>query len=65
MLRLKGRNVEENPHVKMGAYHTIDLELNRCILNNIFCSNAAYFSLVVVGSSRCTSGCGTASTWTG
>lgn len=29
MLRLKGRNVEENPHVKMGAYHTIDLELNR------------------------------------
>ena len=32
MLRLKGRNVEENPHVKMGAYHTIDLELNRCVL---------------------------------
>jgi len=29
MLRLKGRNIEENPHVKMGAYHTIDLELNR------------------------------------
>jgi protein pelota len=29
MLRLKGRNVEENPYVKMGAYHTIDLELNR------------------------------------
>jgi protein pelota len=29
MLRLKGRNVEENQHVKMGAYHTIDLELNR------------------------------------
>jgi protein pelota len=29
MLRLKGRNVEENQYVKMGAYHTIDLELNR------------------------------------
>jgi len=29
MLRLKGRNTEENPHVKMGAYHTIDLELQR------------------------------------
>jgi len=29
MLRLKGRNVEENKYVKMGAYHTIDLELNR------------------------------------
>ncbi|KAH1000202.1 hypothetical protein HUJ04_000122 [Dendroctonus ponderosae] len=45
MLRLKGRNIEENQHVKvrmrvdeplkltlqlqMGAYHTLDLELNR------------------------------------
>jgi len=29
MLRLKGRNIVENQYVKMGAYHTIDLELNR------------------------------------
>ncbi|XP_058120287.1 protein pelota [Anopheles ziemanni] len=29
MLRLKGRNIEENQFVKMGAYHTIDLEMNR------------------------------------
>jgi len=29
MLRVKGRNVEENQFVKMGQYHTIDLELNR------------------------------------
>jgi len=29
MLCLKGRNIEENQYVKMGAYHTIDLELNR------------------------------------
>ncbi|XP_052867919.1 protein pelota isoform X2 [Anopheles cruzii] len=29
MLRLKGRNIEENQFVKMGAYHTIDLEVNR------------------------------------
>jgi len=29
MLRLKGRNIEENQHVKMGAYHTIDLELHK------------------------------------
>ncbi|CAH1102581.1 unnamed protein product [Psylliodes chrysocephalus] len=29
MLRLKGRNVEENQYVKMGAYHTLHLELNR------------------------------------
>ncbi|EFA12200.1 protein pelota [Tribolium castaneum] len=29
MLRLKGKNVEENQYVKMGAYHTLDLEMNR------------------------------------
>lgn len=29
VLRIKGRNVQENQYVKMGAYHTIDLELNR------------------------------------
>ncbi|XP_022819561.1 protein pelota [Spodoptera litura] len=29
VLRLKGRNIVENPYVKMGAYHTLDLELNR------------------------------------
>lgn len=29
VLRVKGQNFEENQFVKMGAYHTIDLELNR------------------------------------
>ncbi|GLV32319.1 pelota [Carabus blaptoides fortunei] len=29
VLRLKGRNMQENQYVKMGAYHTLDLELNR------------------------------------
>ncbi|KAK4303954.1 hypothetical protein Pmani_024079 [Petrolisthes manimaculis] len=29
MLRVKGRNVEENRYIKMGAYHTVDLEPNR------------------------------------
>lgn len=29
MLRVKGRNIQENQYVKMGAYHTLDLELNR------------------------------------
>ncbi|XP_037090933.1 LOW QUALITY PROTEIN: protein pelota-like [Pollicipes pollicipes] len=29
VLRVKGRNVEENQYVKMGAYHTIDIEANR------------------------------------
>ncbi|CAG0914732.1 unnamed protein product [Notodromas monacha] len=28
-LRLKGRNTVENQYVKMGAYHTLDLEQNR------------------------------------
>ncbi|KAK7087533.1 protein pelota-like [Littorina saxatilis] len=29
VLRVKGRNVCENQYVKLGAYHTLDLELNR------------------------------------
>ncbi|XP_069684035.1 protein pelota [Periplaneta americana] len=29
VLRLKGRNIAENQYVKMGAYHTLDLEVNR------------------------------------
>ncbi|ELU07778.1 hypothetical protein CAPTEDRAFT_18454 [Capitella teleta] len=29
VLRVKGRNIQENQYVKLGAYHTLDLELNR------------------------------------
>lgn len=29
VLRVRGRNIEENQYVKMGAYHTLDLEMNR------------------------------------
>ncbi|XP_039267567.1 protein pelota homolog [Styela clava] len=29
VLRVKGRNIVENQFVKMGAYHTLDLEVNR------------------------------------
>lgn len=29
VLRVKGTNIEENQYIKMGAYHTIDLELNQ------------------------------------
>ncbi|XP_034951418.1 protein pelota [Chelonus insularis] len=29
VLRLKGRNIVENQYVKMGAYHTLDIEQNR------------------------------------
>lgn len=28
-LHLKGKNVVENEHVKMGAYHTLDVEIGR------------------------------------
>jgi len=28
-LRINGRNVQENEHIKMGQYHTIELELNQ------------------------------------
>lgn len=29
VLRVKGRNLEENEHVKLGAYHTLELEVQR------------------------------------
>ena len=29
VMRVTGTNIEENQHIKMGAYHTIDLELNK------------------------------------
>jgi len=29
VLRVKGRNIAENQYVKMGQYHTLDVELNR------------------------------------
>jgi hypothetical protein len=28
-IRLKGRNMTESEHVKLGAYHTLELELHR------------------------------------
>ena len=30
-IRVKGRNTTESPHVKLGAYHTLDLDVNRTI----------------------------------
>jgi protein pelota len=29
VLRVKGRNLDENEHVKLGAYHTLELEVQR------------------------------------
>lgn len=28
-IRLRGKNLTENEHIKLGAYHTLELELNR------------------------------------
>ena len=42
-LSLKGRNIEENPHVKMGAYHRLDLEMNRSVLYFINLSKGSRF----------------------
>ena len=30
-IRARGQNVEENEHVKLGAYHTLELEPNRAL----------------------------------
>jgi stalled ribosome rescue protein Dom34 len=30
-IRVKGRNTTETEHVKLGAYHTLDLDVNRSI----------------------------------
>ena len=28
-LRIAGKNIQESPHVRLGAHHTIDIEVNR------------------------------------
>jgi len=43
MLRVKGRNIVENQYVKMGQYHTIDLELNRK-----FCVTKDYWDCIAI-----------------
>jgi len=40
--RVKGKNVEENQYVRMGAYHTIDLELNQKFTLRKPCWDAMY-----------------------
>ena len=42
-LSLKGRNIEENPHVKMGAYHRLDLEMNRSVIYFMTLSKGSTF----------------------
>ena len=43
-LRVKGRNIEENEHVKMGAYHTIDIEGKNFLASRIRSKIVSNFS---------------------
>ena len=43
-LRVKGRNIEENEHVKMGAYHTIDIEGKKFLASRIRSKIVSKFS---------------------
>ena len=61
-LRLNGKNLEENEHVKMGQYHTLELEMNRVFAlekqcRDVICLErlnlACDFSSKVPATSRC------------
>ena len=41
-LRVKGRNIEENEHVKMGAYHTIGKTFVKVSGNSKLCSEKMF-----------------------
>ena len=45
-LRINGQNVLENEHVKMGQYHTIDLELDRPFTIEKDCWDSIFLSLL-------------------
>jgi hypothetical protein len=40
VLRVKGRNLEESEHVKLGAYHTLELEVQRAFTLTKVCMHA-------------------------
>ncbi len=55
-LRLNGRNVEENEHLKMGQYHTLELEIGHpvgiekdcwVIFNYIFILFQIFISVII------------------
>jgi protein pelota len=45
-LRLNGRNVEENEHVKLGQYHTIELEIGRPCTIEKSCWDFIFFRIL-------------------
>lgn len=53
-LRVKGKNIQENQYVKMGAYHTIDLQLNQKF--TLAKQNWDVISLDRLGNVRCFTG---------
>jgi hypothetical protein len=45
-LRLRGKNILENPHVKLGSYHTIELEKNRKFTLTKQCFDAMHIEVL-------------------
>lgn len=45
-LRLRGKNILENPHVKLGSYHTIELEKNRKFTLTKECFDAIHIEVM-------------------
>jgi len=45
-LRLRGKNILENPHVKLGSYHTIELEKNRKFTLTKQCFDAIHIEVL-------------------
>ena len=45
-LRLRGKNILENPHVKLGSYHTIELEKNRKFTLSKQCFDAIHIEVL-------------------
>lgn len=45
-LRLRGKNVLENPHVRLGSYHTLELEKNRQFSLTKCCWDKIHFDIL-------------------
>ena len=45
-LRLRGKNVLENPHVRLGSYHTLELEKNRQFTLTKCCWDKIHFDIL-------------------
>jgi protein pelota len=45
-LRLRGKNILENPHVRLGSYHTLELEKNRQFTLTKECWDKIHFEIL-------------------